>query len=255
MTPLKGTRHQAHREVQLSELGPVGDRVFCLVDPVARQVLKTVANGSLLTAMPTWHQEVLTVELAGRVVHGVPVRTGETLEVSYWGRRISVDVVGGPWAEPFSQLLDHPVLLARARTGDIVYGEEVSVITTASLAGLRAASRGALGGPTQLDPEGDSARFRATFLVDTAAGPYERAGSEEAWIGRELSLGAARVHLTAPIIRCGVVDLHPVSGRRDLRLLDALPRDADGAPVFGLQGVVVQPGLVRHGSAVHVSGL
>jgi len=194
----------------------------------------------------TWQQEVLTVQVADQTVAGVPVRTGETVQVLYWGRRIRADIVGGPWAEAFSRFLQQPVELAWVGPGDIVYGDQVSVITTASLAGLRAASRGGAASlPLPLDVERDGARFRSTFVIDTGDGRYAEAGSEITWVGQELLLGAARVRLTAPVVRCGVVDLHPTSGHRDLRLLEALPRDAAGQPVFGLQGLVVRPGLVR----------
>jgi uncharacterized protein YcbX len=255
MTVLKGTRHQSYDDVDLSGQGPVGDRLFCLVDPRRRQVLKTVANGQLLGVAATWQEGVLTVQLGQQILRGTPRRTGETLDVSYWGRPIGVDVIGGPWAEPFSRLLGQPVLLARARTGDIVYGAAVSVTTTGSLAALRAVSRGTPSIAVSRQPGCDGARFRATFLIDTATTPYDQPGSEEAWVGQELVLGAARVLLTDRVVRCGVVDLDPVSGHRDLRLLDALPRSAAGEPVFGLQGEVVRPGLVRRGEAVLVPGL
>ena len=112
LSALKGTRHRALSSVHLSSQGPVGDRVFCLVEPEHRQVLRTVGHGSLLRATVTWEQGLLTVDLAGQVVAGVPVRTGETLHVDYRGRRIRADVVGGPWAELFSGCLDYRVLLA-----------------------------------------------------------------------------------------------------------------------------------------------
>jgi uncharacterized protein YcbX len=254
MTVLKGTRHRGHEEVDLSAHGPVGDRLFCLVDPLRQQVLKTVANGTLLAAAATWRDDVLTVALGGQVVRGVPERTGKTLDVTYWGRPIRVDLVDGPWAEPFSLLLGRPVLLARARPGEIVYGAAISVVTTGSLAGLRTTRRDGRDAAPQLDHERDSARFRATFVVDTAGSPYHHSGGEHAWIGQELELGPALVRLHAPIVRCAVVDLHPVSGHRDLRVLDALPRSADGEPVFGLQGEVVRPGRVSRGAAVRVLG-
>lgn len=253
LTPLKGTRHQAQDAVELSATGPVDDRAFCLVDPGSGQVLKTVANGSLLAAAVAWQHGVLTVELAGQVVTGQPVRTGEIV-ASYWGRRIRVSVVGGPWAEAFSRYLGRPVLLGWAKPRGVVYDGAVSVVTTTSLTDLHAARRHGTGRLERLDPERDSARFRSTFVVDTTGSPYAEPGREQSWIGHELVLGAARVRLTGPVVRCGVVDLDPVSGHRDLRLLDALPRGAGQQPVFGVQGEVVQLGLVRQDSPVSLIG-
>jgi uncharacterized protein YcbX len=252
LTALKGTRHQAQEAVELSEDGPVGDRLFCLVDPSGRQVLKTVGHAPLLGAAVTWDDQVLTVELGGQVIRGRPEGTGRILDVSYWGRPIRVEVVEGPWAAAFARLLGRPVLLTRAGTGDIIYGGSVSVVTTGSLAGLRAARRTAPHVQQALDIQRDGARFRATFVIDTAGSRYDDPGGERVWIGRELQLGPARVRLDAPIVRCAVVDLDPVTGRRNVRLLDLLPRAADGEPVFGLQGVVVRPGRVTLGADVHV---
>ena len=90
------------------------------------------------------------------------------------------------------------------------------------------------------------------LTFDTSDGPDARPGAELAWIARELRLGTARVRLTSSIVRCAVVDLNPTSGRRDLTLLKTLPRNADREPIFGLQGDVVQPGLVEHGTSVAV---
>lgn len=254
LTAMKGTRHRTLGAVDLSSKGPVGDKVFCLVEREHRQVLRTVAHGLLLRATVAWDEGVLTVGLEGQVVAGVPVRTGETFEVDYWGRRIRADVVGGPWAKLFSHYLGYSVLLARTAPGDTVYGDQVSVITTASLAGLRLTSRQTPGCAMPLDIRRDGARFRSTFVIDTANSPYAESGSEVGWLGQDLLLGEARVHLYGSVVRCGVVDLHPVSGHRDVRLLDALPRNARGEPEFGLQGHVVQPGLVQSDAPVGIGG-
>ena len=254
LTALKGTRHAALDEVVLSEHGPEGDRLFCLVDPTTRQVLKTVAHGALLAATTTWRDDVLTVQLAGQVLRGPAQPSGETLEVSYWGRPVRVGVVDGPWAAAFSGRLGRPVLLARAAAGDVVYGAPVSVVTTASLAALRAVRRGPGGAAEPLDLERDSPRFRTTVVVDTTGTGHDRPTAEQAWVGCELVLGQARIRLTAAIPRCGVVDLHPVTGDRDLRLLDALPRDATGEPVLGLEAEVVTAGPVRRGDPAVLAG-
>ena len=248
---LKGTRHQGRRSVELTREGPVGDRLFCLVDAESRQVLKTVRYGSLIASTASWDDGVLAVEVAGQRLADQPVPTGTVVEVDYWGRRVQADILGGPWAEAFSDLVGRPVLLARVAPGGIVYGGQVSLVTTTSVAGLRAARRPS-GTTPGLDPDRDSARFRSTFVIDTGDGPDARPGAELAWIGRELRLGTARVRLTSSIVRCAVVDLNPTSGRRDLTLLKTLPRNADREPIFGLQGDVVRPGLVEHGASVAV---
>lgn len=245
LTPVKGTRHQARTEVELTRTGPVGDRVFCLVDPNRRQVLKTVATAPLLAISTSWSGGILTADIGGADLSGVPAVTGGAIKVDYWGRQITAQPVSGPWSAAFSDYLNRPVVLAATHVGDIVYGDSVSVVTTASLASLRVARRRPGAATDELDLHSDSARFRSTFVIDTTDSPYDTAGGELRWIGHDLDIGSATVRLTGAIVRCAVVDLHPSTGQSDLRLLKALPRDPAGEPVFGLQGVVVRPGMVR----------
>jgi uncharacterized protein YcbX len=240
VTPIKGTRHQARAEIELAPSGPVGDRVFGLVDLERRQVLRTVATGSLLAVAASWQHGRLTVNLGGTEVTGLPRATGATAGVEYWGRQITGEIVDGPWSAAFSEYLNRPVVLTANRVGDIVYGDSVSIITTGSLTALRL---GAESHPFP-HPAVDSARFRATFVIDTAGSRYAEPSAERSWIGQDLILGSARVRVTGAIVRCAVVDLNPLTGQRDLRLLSRLPRNAAGEPVFGLQGKVVQPGRV-----------
>ncbi len=248
---LKGTRHQARSSVKLTRQGPVGDRLFCLVDEARRQVLKTVEHTSLMASTVTWSDGVLAAEVAGRRLADAPVHTGRWVEVDYWGRRVDAEILAGPWAHAYSDLVGKPVLLVRVAAGDIVYGDQVSLVTTSAVAGLRAATRPGLEHAAQeLDPDRDSARFRSTVVVDTRDGPYAKPGAELDWIGRELRLGTAVVRLTSAIVRCAVIDLNPSTGHRDLALLKTLPLNAENEPIFGLQGDIVEPGLVERGASV-----
>jgi uncharacterized protein YcbX len=84
----------------------------------------------------------------------------------------------------------------------------------------------------------EAARFRATALIDTDE-PY----IEETWQGREMALGARRIVIGAPIPRCAVMDLDPVTGEWNGRLLKALagyrPMNEEGEPVFGVYARIV----------------
>src|SRR5699024_5283393 len=128
------------------------------------------------------------------------------------------------------------VRLARAPRGDVVYGAPATMIATASLADL--ADRAAR-------PEliAEAARFRATFVIDTDL-PY----AEETWEGREIrrgesGLGEIRVRVRGPVHRCAVMDLDPVTGERNARVLRTLagyrPTNAAGEPVFGVYAEIV----------------
>ena len=117
LTPVKGGRHVEQRSVELTSDGPVGDRVFCLVDRSRGRVLRTVENPSLVQVAASWRDGLLTTRFPGRTVKAVPFRTGETLKVDYWGRLAALDVVDGPWAAAYSEHLgreDDGIVLARA---------------------------------------------------------------------------------------------------------------------------------------------
>ena len=232
-TPLKGGRHVSHDEVVLEVGGPVGDRAFCLVDPVRRRVLRTVENPTLVRHVASWQDGVLAVDLPGGVIAGVPAATGQVLEVDYWGRVARLEVVDGPWAEAFSRLLGHDVVLARATPGEVVYGAPVSLVTTEALRWL--------GG--RVGHEVASERFRATFLVDSGDAARR---TEDDWVGRSLQVGDAMVQVRGVVPRCAVIDLDPVTGERDASLLKALAPDL----TFAVDAVVTRPGRVRVGDEV-----
>ena len=75
-----------HDVADLTADGPVGDRLFCLVDRSRGRVLRTVENPALLRACARWKAGVLSGDLQGHTFDGVPSPSGETLQVDYWGR-------------------------------------------------------------------------------------------------------------------------------------------------------------------------
>ena len=235
-TPLKGGRHLPHDAVTLSETGPVGDRVFCLVDPARMRVLRTVENPSLVQHAVRWSAGVLSVDFPFGALGAIPLGTGQVLEVDYWGRRARLEVVEGPWAAAYSRILGYDVVLARAAPGEVVYGAPVSLVTTESLRWLG----------RRVGHEVEPVRFRSTFVIDSGD---DARRAEDDWIGQQLQLGEARVEVRSAIPRCAVIDLDPTTGERATALLRAL----DGPDLrFGVDAVVVQPGRVRVGDKVAV---
>ncbi|HET6626325.1 MAG TPA: MOSC N-terminal beta barrel domain-containing protein [Nocardioidaceae bacterium] len=248
LTPLKGARHVRQESVTLTPDGPVGDRLFCLVDPARGRVVRTVQNPALMQTVARWEGGVLRVELPGRTVEGTPMPTGEVLKVDYWGRTAAVEVCAGPWAGAFAAHLGYDVVLARAvHSGEVVYGAPVSLVTTSSLRVLS----------ERLGRDVAGARFRATFVVDTGdTAPSGVAGRlvEDAWVGRELRLGEATVRVRGPIARCAVMDLEPRTGVRDAAVLGAVAgyRQQQGEIDFGVDAVVTAPGRARTGDRVEL---
>lgn len=237
LSALKGARRQSRPQVELNAAGPVGDRVFCLVDPTRERVVRTVENPSLLQARVGWQSGELTVTLAGDTVRGRPQPAGERRSLDYWGRRVELDLVDGPWAAAFSDHLGYEVLLARSAGAGVVYGASVSLITTGS---LRELSR-------RVGCDVAEAQLRATFTVQT-----DEPHREDGWIGRRIRLGTAELEVRGDIPRCHVIDLDPASGTRRsaaLRTLAGYRRQANGV-MFGVGAVVTRPGRVQVGDPV-----
>lgn len=227
-SPVKGMRHLALDRVDLDGRGAVGDRALCLVDPARRRVLRTVQHPSLIGVVARTYDDALALTLPnGERADGPAPPSGETATCDYWGRRVDLELTDGPHAELVSQYLGQDVRLARAPRCGVVFGDPVTVVTTASLQEMGA----------------DAARFRATLVVETGE-PWV----EDAWLGRELDVGAARVKVGGPIPRCAVIDHHPGTGDKDARLLKALvrqrPTNQAGEPMFGVYATVTRPGRV-----------
>jgi uncharacterized protein len=228
LTPVKGGRHRTVGSLDLAASGPVGDRVFALVDPATRRCLRTIENPRLLQARSTWDGRTLSVALPERRFVGEPVATGEVLDADYWGRTARLEVVDGPWAEAYAALLGREVVLARAEPGDVVYGGAVTLVTSASLARLS----------EQVGAPVDGARFRATVELD---GDDLPAHAEDGWIGQQVRIGTAEVRVRGVVPRCAVIDLDPDGGTGDLDLMKAL------AAYRLRDGEVVVPGTVATG--------
>lgn len=239
--PVKGTRHPALEAAELAASGPVGDRVFCLVDLERGAVLRTVQNPRLMQLEAGWTDPVLSLRLPdGGLVEDEPAPDGRVVELDYWGRRPRLAIQRSVVADAASQFLGRRVALARVvGRSDVVYGDPVTLVTASELASL-----GERTGVERLVEE--SARFRATLTVDDTDDPGAVV------TGARLRVGGAVVEVTAEVPRCAVIDRDPSTGAKAGDLLAALAsyRRRDGEVWFGHQARVVAPGLVRPGDTV-----
>lgn len=242
LSPLKGGRHGPREHVLLGADGPAGDRIFAVVDPESGQILKTVEHPSLLTCTADWVNGMLSVQTDGQEVTAQPEFTRKYLELDYWGRATSMEIVGGPWADELSRVLGRSVLLTRSVVrGGVVFGDTVTIVSTSSLARLARES----------GIDVDTRRFRATFTIDTGDAV---AHVEDSWAGRELEIGGARLLVKGGIPRCAVIDLEPDTGLRGTSLLKSLAgyRLQANEIMFGVYAEVIRPGAVSMGAEAHV---
>jgi hypothetical protein len=233
-SPVKGMRHLAHERVELDDRGPVGDRAFCVVDPERARVLRTVQHPTLMSIVAQLEEGILSMTApSGESVASRPVPSGESLACDYWGRTVDLELLDGPYAVALSDFLSLDVRLAAAPRGGVVFDAPVTIVGTASLRDL--ADR--TGQPVAAE------RFRATLVVETDE-PYV----EDTWLGSEVTVGDARLRIGGPIPRCAVIDHHPESGVKDVRLLKALvqrrPVNSAGEPMFGVYAECTRPGAV-----------
>jgi uncharacterized protein YcbX len=111
----------------------------------------------------------------------------------------------------------------------------LSLITTQSVASL-----GGLVGV-----ELDVLRFRPNLLVEaTGTDPFP----EDAWVGHVLAIGGARMRVDLRDKRCVVVNVDPVTTRRDPAVLRAIA--VERQVCLGVYGSTVQPGRLAIGDPV-----
>ncbi|MGJ7440753.1 MOSC domain-containing protein [Aquipuribacter sp. MA13-6] len=256
LSPLKGGSRHRPRSFRLTGNGPEGDRRFALLDPVARRVLRTVENPSLLALrveVTTDRQpavDVLTLHVPGADPVSAPVTGSVRVRADYWGREPELTVLDGPWGEALSAYLGRAVVLTEAAPRDVVYAGGVTVVTTSSL--REVAARAGLPTATSalLD---DAERWRANLVVDTGDAPPF---AEDRWVGARLLVGGTELAVRATVPRCAVVRLRPGHGtREDWDPLGLLVPDrlVEREVRFGVDAEVVAPGSVAVGDPVRVA--
>lgn len=90
----------------------------------------------------------------------------------------------------------------------------------------------------------DLRRFRANLVLSGGL-PWQ----EMDWIGETLNIGAVRLRVLEPILRCAATRANPATGEADLDLLRPLARQL-GEPVFGVYAEVTTGGSIAAGASV-----
>jgi uncharacterized protein YcbX len=111
----------------------------------------------------------------------------------------------------------------------------LSLMSTATIAGLA----------RLVDARLDVRRFRPNVLVE-ASGEFP----EDAWVGRVLRIGDARMRVDQRDQRCVMINVDPDTTQRDAAVLKAVARERDSC--LGVYGTTVQPGRVAVGDPVRL---
>ncbi|HUG30538.1 MAG TPA: MOSC domain-containing protein [Candidatus Limnocylindria bacterium] len=257
IAPVRGLGLQHPTSIELTEMGVPTDRRFYLVDERGRivdrlTVGRLVQIASETAAEATWLRMTFP---NGRVIEG-DVRLAEPVRTDIYNRIAIGHVVDGPWAAALSDFAQRQVLLVRCdvpggtriREGERQVRNAVSLVSDGSLHELAA----------HLEvPAVDGRRFRMLIEVEGAS-----AHEEDTWIGEEVAIGSAVLHITKPDARCAITTQHPDTGERDLDTLRTIIRyrgfrqdgDAERKIDFGVLGEVHRPGTVTVGDDVKVVG-
>ena len=242
-TPVKGLRIAARSHVRLEREGVAGDRLFYLVDERASMV-NAKKTGGLQSVSADYDERsrVLTLTFPDGERVSAEAQLGEELQTRFYSSPRPARVVRGPFAQALSEHVG------------------VALRLVAPADGLGAADRGADGAATLISSASlerlaevageraiDARRFRMSVELD---GPEPH--GEDAWVGRTLQIGDARVAVQGHVGRCTITSRNPDSGALDLPTLDYLRAYradlATSEPLaFGVHAAVLVPGVVRVG--------
>jgi uncharacterized protein YcbX len=175
---------------------------------------------------------VLTIAENGRVVsHGRLTEPAGRRQIAEFCTNFLSPAVDGPLRVVVAP--GHAFADAR-RKPNATTDKYVSLINCASIAALAAA----MGAP--IDP----LRFRANVYFSGAP-----AWSELDWVGAEITVGAARLRVVAPITRCAATQVNPATAERDLDIPAALERHF-GHINMGVYAEVTAGGEIARGDAL-----
>jgi uncharacterized protein YcbX len=248
---VKGLRLQHRSEVSLTVDGIPGDRAFFLLDDRGAMVSATRV-GPLVAVEPEHdaHAGRLSLRFPGGEVVESLVELGAAEPVRFYDETLSARPVAGGFSEALSEHCGRPLRLFAmpAERPGVDRGRDgaATLLSLASLERLRQQA----GAEKDVDPR----RFRMTFGVDGPA-----AHEEDSWVGRDVRVGDAVLHVAGHVGRCALTTRQPDTGVVDfktLHLLQAYRGDVDTTePLpFGVHARVVEPGRVRLGDAVSPAG-
>ncbi len=277
--PVKSMQGEVPKEATLGSSGVVGDRAYALVDTATGAVASAKDPrrwAALLTFSAAFSGDPgpgqpVTIRLpdGATVSSADPDVDARLSEAS--GRAVTLagaPAEGAAYDEVWPDIegLAPAGFVASLQSGSTSDGEvisanpvgvlapgtfqDVSPVTVLTTASLRAARR------VHPDGDWDPRRFRMTLLIDTDGEGF----IENDWVGRSLTVGAARLSVVAPTPRCVMTTLAQPGLPADRGVLKTVARhnraEFPGVGPFaclGAYATVEVGGAVRAGDAVELS--
>jgi uncharacterized protein len=250
--PVKGFTPEAVEQLAVLPGGRVaGDRVlnFRFADaPVADTAWCRKYHGVVLANTPGLaklqvsfndHAQHVSISLGNQVL------AAETLDDA--GRRRLVDAISTyVFSLEEHPLKDQPARLPLKLVGDgktpRYQDNEAGQVTLHSRESL--ISVGAALGDAKLDEQ----RFRHNIVIEGGA-----AWEEQSWVGGRLRVGEVEFETVVPKVRCLATHANPLTGERDLPVMQTLLRAyAQKEPTFGVGMLSKSGGVIRPGDSVMV---
>jgi uncharacterized protein len=224
--PISSIGGETLQDAELTSTGVAGDREWCLIDPQTGEVAAPEKRKRWRSApqLQARGGHVLELRLSdGQWMPALAPETPRALE-GHFGFRVELRPVlgGGDSSGP------NAVKPRYQR-------EPIHLVTTASMRRLASLLPGSV-----IDPR----RFRPNLVIDTGEAE-EGSFLEQAWMGREWSIGTARLRVVRPCTRCGFTVIAQPELGLDPAILAAITKAGEGA--FGVLCSVVQPGRVQVG--------
>lgn len=254
--PVKSMQGERLAEARIGPEGLAGDRAYALLDVEAGEVISASNRhfpGILdcATSFTEPHRgdgqaPPVRVTLPGGASAGSDSEAISSLLSSHFGREVAlIRSVPGKYAGKQAAFFDRVGLPTAAPAGSFVDLCPLSIISTATLARLSGARPG-----SKFDPR----RFRMNIVIETGASGF----ADNAWVGRQLALGAeVRVTINMPDPRCVMTTLPQGDLPKDpdilrsVTQLNSLPVGSGGPlPCAGVYATVETPGVVRVGDRV-----
>ena len=219
--PVKGTGAEPCTEVEVDARGVVGDRGFAIYDAAGK-----MASGK---HSRRFRRMDPVFELESRLVDGTALlRLPDGATV----------VAGSPEAdEQLSRVFGEAVVVRAEDATPHFDAGSVSVVGTATLAEL---------GRHEGDGRPLDLRHLRANLVLTTAEPY----AEDAWVGRELTVGGVALRVVAPIERCRMVGVAQVGRPARPGMLRTVSEQHDLCA--GVYADVLRPGRVAVGDVARL---
>lgn len=246
VTPVRSLALIHPERIELDEHGVADDRRYSVLTEDGR-IFDGTKLGPLVRIQAELQAEdgaeLLTLRFPNGDVVSEEVALGEPMQADIYDRLFAARPVIGPWAEALSAFAGRRLQLIRSerRSGERDRNP-VSIVSEASVQEM--ARQGNDGQPL------DARRFRMLVEVAGATRPHE----EDEWLGRDVRIGEAVVHVTKPDPRCVITTQHPDTGERDfptLHVIRSYRGLRDGRKLdFGVYADVVTPGPVHVGDEI-----